>query len=548
MLRSNVFYKKLVLSIIVVLFFNSSLQSQTNTIKNPVLTGFYSDPSICRIGEDYYLVNSSFEMYPGLPIHHSKDLVNWELIGYGVSDPNKFVIGKEGKSMSNDIFAPTIRFHNGLFYIICTGVGGQGNFFITATDPAGEWSAPNWIEGSEGIDPEIFWDTDGKSYYLGQSSPRRFKIEGKVMGAQWPGQSLVYMQEIDLKASKLIGERKILTHGHATNARWTEGPHLFKLNGKYLLMVAEGGTDLQHATTVFHSDTIWGPYVPEYTNPVLSHRHLGKSYPVWAVGHTDLVQTQKGDWWAVMHAKRKIDGVTILARETCITPVAFEGNTPVFNPGVGKLSMDLQQPNLPWTPVKKLVERDEFKKSKLELYWNFIRTPKLSWHSIKKGELIVKTRPNSISKFENPSFIGRRVESHKFSASTLLKFNSKKENERAGIVIYRNKDSNFQLLKNSKSILLINTAPKNQKIVAEIPYSKKEVVFKLEVDGHNKATFFYGENEKEFKQIGEPQDLYYLSDEAFVRYNGLYVGMYTSSEGEPSKLEAKFSWFEYTNQ
>jgi len=525
---------------------NGQVKNNTpENFTNPILSGFYSDPSICRNGDDYYLVNSSFEMYPGIPIHHSKDLVNWELINYGVSNPETFIIG-EGRARSNDIFAPSIRYHDGLFYIICTGVGGQGNFFVTAKDPAKEWSAPVWIEGSEGIDPEIFWDDDGRSYYVGQSSPRHYNINGKLKfeKLQWDGQSIVYMQEIDLKNGKLIGKKEILTHGHATNARWTEGPHLFKRNGKYLLMAAEGGTDFYHATVFFHSDSLWGPYIPEHTNPVFTHRNLGADYPVWAVGHADMVQTQKGDWWSVMHAKRKVDEMSILARETFLTPVTFDKNTPVFNPGIGKLSAIQKRPDLPWTPVKPLPNRDDFKDAELALYWNFIRTPIKKWYSIKNGKLILETRQKSIDNFENPSFIGRRVVDHNCSATTALLFKTKKENEKAGLVLYRNKDSHFQLVKSAKTIQLINTSVNEKKIVSEIPYSKDEVFLKIANNSSNKAVFSFSENGEDFQQIGEAQDLFYLSDEAFVRYNGLYVGMYTTSLDKESNNQAKFDWFE----
>jgi len=207
--------------------------------------------------------------------------------------------------------------------------------------------------------------------------------------------------------------------------------------------------------------------------------------------------------------------------------------------------MEQKRPDLPWTPVKLAPARDEFNTTKLALHWNFIRTPIHVWHSIKKGVLSMETRPNSISKYENPSFIGRRVVNHQFTATTALDFNTKKENEIAGLVIYRNKDSHFQLVKNATHILLINTTPKNQKIVAKVPYNNSKVILKMEVDGNNKATFFYSEKRTDFKQIGEVQDLFYLSDEAFVRYNGLFVGMYTSSEGTASKSRAYFDWFEY---
>ena len=286
------------------------------TYKNPIISGFHPDPSICRVGDDYYMVNSSFEWFPGMPIHHSKDLVNWELIGYGIHRPEQLNL-QEGLKDYMGIFAVTIRHHDGLFYLITTCVQCEkgGNFYITAENPAGPWSDPVWLD-APGIDPSLMWDDDGKCYYVGHGN-----LKGKQ---EWPNQQGAWLQELDTQQKKLVGPRKQLTHGHANNAVWTEAPHLYKINGKYLLMVAEGGTEYNHSVTVHHSDSLWGPYISDQINPVLSHRQLGKNYSIYAVGHADLVQTQKGDWWAVALGKRNYAGITVLARETFLTPVQFE--------------------------------------------------------------------------------------------------------------------------------------------------------------------------------------------------------------------------------
>ena len=285
---------------------NVSGQTAPDNFKNPILSGFYPDPSICRVGETYYMVNSSFEWFPGLPIHKSKDLVNWKLIGYGLSKSTQ-INYPDGLGNSQGIFAPTIRHHNGTFYIICTMVGGNGNFIITAKDPSNSWSDPIWIADAPGIDPSLFWDDDGKCYYTGAGIVDNSQNE-------WQGKNGVWMQEINPDKGELIGEKKQLTYGHASNARWAEGPHIYKINGEYLLLIGEGGTGEYHAVTVFNSNNIWGPYIPNHANPVMTHRHLGKDYPIQQTGHADLVQTQNGDWWSVMLAKRQVDGFTTLAR------------------------------------------------------------------------------------------------------------------------------------------------------------------------------------------------------------------------------------------
>ena len=206
------------------LLFTTTAFSQTN-FQNPILPGYHPDPSICRVGEDYYLVNSTFEWFPGMPIHHSKDLVNWELIGYGIHRPEQLALQK-GLGDFMGVFAVTIRYHDGIFYLINTCVQCEkgGNFYITATNPAGPWSDPVWLD-APGIDPSLMWDDDGKCYYVGH---------GNLKGKQdWPQQQGAWLQELDTDQGKLVGPRKQLTYGHANNAVWTEGPHLYKINGKY---------------------------------------------------------------------------------------------------------------------------------------------------------------------------------------------------------------------------------------------------------------------------------------------------------------------------
>ena len=393
---------------------SSVSEKAPDTYQNPILPGYHPDPSICRVGEDYYLVNSTFEWFPGIPVYHSKDLVNWRLIGHGLHRRDQLKL-QEGLGDYMGIFAVTIRYHEGTFYLITTCVQCEkgGNFYLSAENPAGPWSDPVWLD-TPGIDPSLMWDDDGKSYYVGHGNLKEKQ--------EWPDQQGVWLQEIDLAAQKMVGKRVQLTHGHANNAVWSEGPHLYKINGKYLLMLAEGGTGYHHSTTVHHSNSVFGPYVADQVNPVLTHRHLGKGYPIHSVGHTDIVETQNGEWWGVMLGKRFVDGYTLLARETFLSPVTFEGNTPIFNWGVGKVLIENKRPNLPWTPFPKRPARDHFDGSQLDLAWNMLRTPQSDWYSLKGSRLQLKLRPQTLSQLTNPSLIARRIEDHRFSAMTKLEF------------------------------------------------------------------------------------------------------------------------------
>ncbi|TXG39123.1 glycoside hydrolase family 43 protein [Seonamhaeicola maritimus] len=532
--------------VLITFIFSISMHAQNapETFKNPILSGFYPDPSICRVGDTYYMVNSSFEWYPGLPIHRSKDLVNWEKIGHGLHRPDQIVY-KDGLRNSNGIFAPSIRYNNGTFYIICTMVGQKGNFIIKATDPSGPWSDPMWIQDAPGIDPSLFWDEDGRCYYTGAGIVDRTKKE-------WPGKNGVWMQEINPDEGVLLGEKKQLTYGHASNARWAEGPHLYKIDGEYLLLIGEGGTGEYHAVTVFNSKSLWGPYIPNHANPVMTHRHLGKTYPIGQTGHADLVQTQNGDWWSVLLAKRRVEGFITLARETFLAKVIMtqqeSGVTPIYNPGIGLLVNSQERPDLPWTPVPEIVERDEFDNEQLGLEWNFLRSPKYKWYTQKDSHLEMQLRPEMVTELSNPSYIAQRTRHHSYVAASKLSFKAKTENEKAGLVIYRRHGNNYQLLKTKNKIVLIKVFQEGNKgdfeprIVASASYNEKNVVLTAKVDGIN-VQFFYGNSEEELIPIGELQDYTIVSDDVAQRFNGVYLGMYATSSGDKTKNKAFFDWF-----
>ena len=251
--------------------------------KNPIMPGFYPDPSICAVGEDYYLINSTFAYFPGLSLMHSKDLVHWEQIGNVMDRKSQLPLKEAGHSAG--LFAPTIRYHEGVFYVICTNVSYGGNYIVTASNPEGPWSEPYYIEGADGIDPSLFFDEDGKCYYIG--------THPNPEGCKYDGDWYIWIQELDVKTMKLVGEHKNVWNGAMKNIVWPEGPHLYKKGEYYYIMHAEGGTGPDHAVTVCRSKNIWGPYENNFCNPILTHRHLGRDYPVKYVGHADLIETPR---------------------------------------------------------------------------------------------------------------------------------------------------------------------------------------------------------------------------------------------------------------
>lgn len=517
-------------------------QNPPENYKNPILTGYHPDPSICRVGDDFYLVNSSFEWFPGLPIHKSKDLVNWELIGYALKESNYCY------NQKINTFAPTIRFHDGLFYIINTCPGAGGNFYVTASDPAGEWSEPTWLPEAPGIDPSIFWEDDGTCYYIGQdhAEPR-----------EWMGHNNIWMQELDLKQGKLVGERKNLTTGHAANAMWTEGPHLYKIDGKYILLVAEGGTGFYHAVTIFHSENLWGPYTPDHANPILTHRNLGINYPLYAVGHADFVDTPNGEWWMVALGKRLRDGHTYLSRETFLVPMKLEErgpsfgemgqsyNTIIINEGKSTVPEEFTRPNLPWTPVPQDPIRDEFDSEKLALKWNMRSIPTTKWYNIKDGKFTMAVRPEvASSMWENPSLIAQRIRDYTFTATTKMTFKTKKENEQAGLTLYRNDGCYMMFTRKGGDLVLETRLQGEDKELFRTPYKDDEVVLSLCSDGQN-VTLYYGADEKSMLSLPVRVPLTIISDLAQNFYNGPMVGVYASSNGTPSKNSVTFDWFDY---
>ena len=237
--------------------------------RNPIIPGFHPDPSIVRVGQDYYLVTSSFEFFPGVPIFHSRDLVHWRQIGHVLTRPSQLPL--DGARASGGIFAPTLRYHDGTFYMITTNVTGGGNFYVTATDPAGPWSEPVWLKGQGGIDPSLLFDDDGTVY---------FASNGGGPGAS-EGRG-IYLSTLDPKTGALASRPRLVWGG--TGKRYPEGPHLYHVNGYYYLLIGEGGTEYGHMVSIGRSRSPWGPYEACPRGPILTHRDTEADQPIQGTG------------------------------------------------------------------------------------------------------------------------------------------------------------------------------------------------------------------------------------------------------------------------
>ena len=326
--------------------------------RNPIIPGFHPDPSICRVGGDFYLVTSSFEYFPGVPIFHSRDMVNWKQIGHCLTRKSQLPLDKAGSS--GGIYAPTIRHHAGRFYMVTTNVSHRGNFYVHTDNPAGEWSDPIWVD-QPGIDPSLLFDDDGKAYFV---------TNGAKDHAH--GNRGAFQSEIDIATGKL-GDCRHLWNG--TGGQYPEGPHVFKKDGWYYLLMAEGGTEFGHMVTIARSKNVFGPFEPCPHNPILSHRSIDT--PLQSTGHPDLVADEQGRWWIVFLACRHVGYPKMhhIGRETCLAPVEWtKEGWPIVNSGLPvPLEVETDRP-IP-QQVRPCGFTDNFTSPKLGLQWNFRRNP-----------------------------------------------------------------------------------------------------------------------------------------------------------------------------
>ena len=369
--------------------------------RNPVLSGFYPDPSVCRVGEDYYLATSSFEYFPGVPLFHSKDLIHWQQLGHILTRASQLPLEKAASS--EGIFAPTLRYHEGIFYMATTNRSLNQNFYVWATDPAGEWSDPIVVD-MEGYDPSLFFDEDGKAYF----TACRPHPDAEIIQC-----------EIDIVTGARLSEVKTIWNG--TGGAYPEGPHQYRINGKVYLVIAEGGTENGHMVTVARSDNPWGPYESCPHNPILTHR--SQFSPIHATGHADIVQAHDGSWWTVFLATRPVPYPyrTHLGRETFLAQVSWsEDGWPLIG-DKGKVSLEMEGATLPQVPLQPSGVRDDFDLPELSLEWNFLRNPRPEDWSLshRPGTLTLHGSAVTLNEADSPAFVGRRQQHFHCKASTL---------------------------------------------------------------------------------------------------------------------------------
>lgn len=523
---------------------DATLTPGPNDYRNPILQGFYPDPSITRVGEDYYLVASTFAWFPGIPVFHSRDLVDWTQIGNAVDRPDQLDFGSLG--LSRGVFAPAIEHHAGTFYILNTCVDCGGNFVITATDPAGPWSNPVWLPDLEGaIDPSLFFDADGRAWIVNNGPP-----EGVP---RYSGHRAIWIQEFDAANVRTIGPRRMLVDGGvdpSTNPIWIEGPHVYNVDGWYYLVCAEGGTAEGHSQVVLRSRSVTGPYEPNPDNPILTQRDLPRDrpFPITSAGHADFVQTPDGDWWATFLAVRPYQGDHYnTGRETFLMPVEWRDGWPrITDPGEA-IPYVHTRPALPRQPAPTVPTsspftlREEFDAPTLPPYWMTPRNPRTRWHRIEGGSLVLEPRTVALSDRGNPSFLARRQQHMNASAETLVHFRPGRPDAEAGLAAFQNEDFWYLIAlgeENGRPTVRLKrragaSDPATGILIASAQLDAEPgtpLRLRIEAQGA-RYTFSYAAEGVPWHQLGAPQDGTLLSTRIAGGFVGAVFGIYALASG-----------------
>ena len=495
---------------------------------NPILRGMNPDPSICRAGDDYYLATSTMGYYPGVPIYHSRDLVNWRLIGHCLTRPAHFQPEKTvGAPM---IFAPTLRYHKGLFYMITTNVHGGGNFYVTAADPSGPWSDPIVVD-QEVFDPSLMFDEDGKIYYT-----RRGSFQNRD----------IIQAELDIETGKLLSEYRSVGLGMVSDD--AEAPHLYHIGDWYYLLLAEGGSRFLHMATIGRSKSPWGPFDPCPHNPILA-QHEAWWRPVRSIGHADFVEASDGSWWVVFLGTRhaSYDALTILGRETFLARVVWADGWPVLDrQAMRQLSIDTEVPPArPWEPIP---ARDDFAAETLGLDWIQLVVPAPEILSLRERPGFLRLHGKAGSDADILAFAGVRQKDLSFTASALLEFDPSDENEEAGITAFQTRAYRYDLRVvrrgDRRAVSLRKTVGDMTHESEPISVQNGSVELRITGSPVTYAFAFRASEDMQWTQVGTGLTQL-LTAEVAGTWTGIVLGLYSMGNGRDCRRPADFDWFEY---
>lgn len=516
---------------------------KTNEFYSPILQGCYPDPSITRKGNDYYLVNSSFSMFPGVPIFHSNDLVNWKQIGHVLDRTSQLKVETAG--VSEGIYAPDIKYnkYNDTFYMVTTQIAsGIGNMIVKTKDPAKGWSEVQKLN-FDGIDPSIFFDDDGKAYIIHNDAPTKGT-------EQYSGHRVIKMWDYDLEKDQVVaGSDKIIVNGGVDITQkpiWIEGPHLYKKNGKYYLMCAEGGTGGNHSEVIFMSDSPKGPFIPASNNPILTQRYFPKDRKDkvdWA-GHADLVETPDGKYYGVFLAIRPNEKNRVnTGRETFILPVDWSGIYPVFENGLVLMKPIIKMPNgvsnqtgkNGFFPNGNFTFSDHLNNT-LDNRWIAMRGPKENFINVTKNGVKINPFTTNIKDKAPVSALFHRQQHASFEATVNLDFKPKSGKDLAGITCYQNENFNyvFGLTKKDKDFYLVleRTEKGNSVLLKSEKISLNKNIKLQVVAQEDDYQFNYSLDGNNFMNVGGVVSGDILSTDVAGGFTGSLIGLYSTSAND----------------
>jgi xylan 1,4-beta-xylosidase len=508
--------------------------------RNPVIAGFYPDPSAIRVDDDFYLVTSTFGYFPGLPIFHSRDLVSWRQIGNAIDRAVQIDYGRD--ELTRGLFAATLTHRDGIFYIAntcfyCDG----GNFLITATNPAGPWSDPIWLPFT-GIDPSLYVDADGSAWIVNNDVP-----DGAM---RYDGHRAIWLQQYDPVAKAMVGPRTVLVDGGAepaTRPEHVEGPHLFKRGDYHYLTAAEGGTGEQHAQMVWRSRKLIGPFVPSPHNPILTQRDLDatRADPVTSTGHAQFIELKDGSWWAVFLATRPYRGNQYnLGRETFLLPVTWQDDWPVILRRGERVPLVLERPSLPRDPPPPrptsgaMNWTERFTSRVPGPQWMTIHPPERAWFRTTSDGLRITPSSTALGASGSdgqPAYLAHRVQHHRATLTATLTNVAPAADGLAGLALLQNETHHYVIgierSRHGASIALYRRKGKDEPAdgiriaTAELAAAAKDVSLRFELDGA-RLDAYYADTEDSWKPLARDLDASLLSADTAGGFIGSTFGPY----------------------
>lgn len=522
--------------------------------RNPVLPGFHSDPSVCRAGDDFYLVNSTFQYFPGVPVFHSKDLIHWEQVGNCLSRPSQLDLTGLYRQRNAQlgwtnagVYATTIRYNKGRFYMVTTVYPSRRHFYVWTDNPAGEWSDPVVIDFAIGsCDPTLYFEGE-KCYFIWKDND-------------------IKMCEIDVETGRKIGDIHHL--GTGLGGRYPEGPHIYRKDGWYYLLLAEGGTEHGHSVSILRSRSLFGPYEPNPANPILSHFNMKmQNSPIQGLGHADLVQAKDGSWWMICLGYRTSGYLLhVMGRETMLAPVEWNfGEWPVVNRD-GTLQIDMNCNTIvPQVEMKQDPVREEFEYVKrdapsdsyhsigLPWGWHSIGNPDYSRYSLTERKGWLRLRPGKVSLDDasSPTFVARRQTELQFSATALFDASHLAEGMQAGLTAYAAPLNHYDVVIEKRGgALFVHSNIR----LGELSHTEKEIplsgtaAYLRITSNRDYYTLQASSDGKDFTTLAK-MDYRYLATEVIGGFTGVMLGLFTQSDiPASSQAFADIDWMEYTTE